>query len=125
MKTGGLAAVIYGAALLSTPATATNWIELGKDLNGQVYSIDLDEISNNGPMRSYWAKYDLTAVSGSELKYAIFRNSLNCEAQTVSTGYTMAYLRDGTKKPIDYPVGWKPIVPDTVAYSEYQFFCKK
>jgi hypothetical protein len=82
------------AALVSAPAAAERWVDLGADEDSTVASIDLDSIQTSGSMRTFMAKYVIPKIP--EIDHTLIRQRIDCSARTIDQLHLTAYDKKGT-----------------------------
>ena len=125
--------ILFAAALISTPAFASDWkIVSSGPKNGDVY-IDVASATRNGNKITVWEKWDQTIKKSKETKNGKLvseiktRSTYDCSDQTVDILQSVYYDSDGN---VIYtytkPLFVQPtlIVPDTIGDGIARYVCE-
>ena len=123
--------------LLSFSAHANNWQEFGKDSNGHIHYVDMDNIEEGDGVIYYWSLMDFLEITTLGTRSNVSKYKVDCayEKQTwLSYAYFSESMGKGKKITKLVPV-WnhygstlneiRSLTPDSIEYRLMRFVCKQ
>ena len=119
------------------PASATNWVELGKNSKEETWSIDRDSVQTKGSIVSVWVKKEYPDYQGTALwtatsmvfpiaDYSLLLFEFDFSDRTYRQVAMYDYGANGerTGRSNTIPSRWEHIAPDTIAEYVYSILKK-
>ena len=123
--------------LLSFTAQANNWQEFGRDSNGHLHYVDMDNIEEGDGVIYYWSLMDFlkTTTLGTRSNVSKYKVDCTDEKQTwLSYTYFSESMGKGKKVTSLVPV-WnhygstlneiRSLTPDSIEYQLMRFVCER
>ena len=112
-------AAALAAAITPSPASATNWVEVARSMDGiNVVWVDADRIVRGKDSTGIWMR--LSLKNGA---YAISLVALRCPSRTYMDLKKTYFDRNGTATTLDVTEEWEFATPDTVMDGVFDKLC--